>query len=137
MTGKLPIFAGIMFAVLSIGCGLNADGPSRYEVSGTVTFDGQPLPYGEITFAPDGSRGNQGPGAVVPIENGVYHVDAKKGVIGGPHVVSITGYSASPTSGAVVAASQSQPKRLFATYTESVNLPEANAQQDFQVPGKL
>lgn len=40
-------------AVLSlVGCG--PSGPVTYPVSGTVTFDGQPLPEGFITFVPEG-----------------------------------------------------------------------------------
>jgi hypothetical protein len=58
----------------AFGCG--AGGPSKYRVTGTVTFDGQPVDGGEIIFvpvdkgiAPDAGR----------IENGGYDLLVKAG----------------------------------------------------------
>ncbi|MEX1039746.1 MAG: hypothetical protein WDZ51_03895 [Pirellulaceae bacterium] len=119
-----------------VGCGNGSSGPTRYEVTGTVTHNGAPVPYGEITFAPDGSKGNQGPGAVVTITNGTYQVDRERGVIGGPHIVSITGYTAMPDGGAVSDVPTPQPMQLFPPYSESISLPTDNTTQDFQVPGR-
>lgn len=119
-----------------VGCGYGPSGPVRYEVTGTVTYNGEPVPYGEITFAPDGAKGNQGPGAVVTISNGTYQVGREHGVIGGPHIVTITGYTAAPDSGAVSDIPTPQPKQLFAPYSENADLPTDNTIKDFKVPGR-
>src|SRR5215203_2181908 len=53
MTAKFPcmtVMVGFLAASLG-GCG-QGDGLDRKEVSGTVTFDGKPLPNGSIQFLP-------------------------------------------------------------------------------------
>src|SRR5260370_40886952 len=45
---------------LLVGCG-GADGNKLFRVSGSVTFAGQPVPAGQVSFLPDASRGNGGP----------------------------------------------------------------------------
>jgi hypothetical protein len=117
--------AGVL--VLS-GCGGDS-GPQRYNVSGSVTFDGKPVPAGSVLFEPDRSKGNSGPAAAVKIKDGKY--DSKidgKGTVGGPHVVKITGMDGVPQEdfpdGTV----------LFAEYSTTVDLPKGDGVQDFDVP---
>lgn len=54
---------------------LTGCGPSTHLVSGTVTFDGQPIPEGHIAFVPEES----GPSAGGPITNGNYSVTVPDG----------------------------------------------------------
>jgi hypothetical protein len=49
----------LSLAVLLLLAGCGPSGPKTYPVSGTVTFDGQPLPTGFITFTP--TEGDIGP----------------------------------------------------------------------------
>ena len=44
---------------------------------------------GFIVFAPDKSKGNDGPGANAEIKDGAYRTRPKEGTIGGPHVATI------------------------------------------------
>ncbi|UUO07221.1 hypothetical protein M4951_02670 [Blastopirellula sp. J2-11] len=118
------------------GCDFGSDELKRYAMSGTVTYDGKPIPFGEITFTPDTTQGNSGPGAVATILEGAYHVTGEKGLIGGPHVISITGYTGVPDNGAVMAGTASQPKPLFARYSTSDDLPLENTTLDVEVPKK-
>lgn len=67
----------------ALGCGGGAE-PTRYVVSGSVTYGGQPVPKGFVTFEPDDSQGNSGPGGGAPIENGRYRTTSEAGVVGGP-----------------------------------------------------
>lgn len=82
-------------ALFLAGCGTGKD-PPRFQVQGTVTFQGRPVPSGTIRFEPDGSRGNQGPVSVIPIREGKYRSDQPgvKGTIKGPLAVWISGYPA-------------------------------------------
>src|SRR3954454_7793930 len=73
-----------------VGCG--DDGPKRYKVSGSVTFDGQPIPYGDIVFTPDGSKKNSGPQGFAKIRDGRSETDADKGIGGGPTVLHVTAF---------------------------------------------
>jgi hypothetical protein len=80
MTGALPsttrtmIVAIVPLAVSLIGCG--RPGAGMYAVSGTVTWQGQPVPKGDIVFIPID-------GAVAPdaakIIDGKYRLMAKAG----------------------------------------------------------
>lgn len=116
------------------GCNFGNDSLERYELSGAVTYDGKPIPYGEISFAPDTAKGNSGPGAVATILEGAYHVTGEKGLIGGPHVITVTGYTGVPDNAAVMAGTASQPKPLFAPFSTSDDLPRGDATHDVEIP---
>jgi hypothetical protein len=128
--GGLLLLAGL----LCTGCG-GDDGPPRYGVSGTVTFQGQPVPAGVVLFTPDNTKGNEGPTGFAPIRAGKYDTSLEdgdgKGTIGGPHKVTISGFDG------VAAPEQELPdgKRLFADYVVDVDLPkEPTTTQNFDVP---
>jgi hypothetical protein len=113
-----------------VGCG---SGERRYDVSGTVTFKGQPIPEGYITFEPDASQGNRGGPGHAKILNGKYDtsLEADSGILGGPHVIRITGFD-KKVSG--VSGSEVQlPKSLFTDYTVTQDLPKKNSKIDFEV----
>jgi hypothetical protein len=72
--------AVILFAIL--GCNKQ----SRTAVSGAVTFDGQPLPTGQIVFEPT-SAGRLG---IAQISNSAYNMPVTQGPTAGKYVVRIT-----------------------------------------------
>jgi hypothetical protein len=56
-----------------VGC--EESGPQRYEVNGTVTLDGEPIPTGDILFeSPDGSMVDAG-----QIKDGKFSFEAQPG----------------------------------------------------------
>jgi hypothetical protein len=114
------------------GCG-RANGPARYELSGSVTYNGKPVPAGFIVFAPDTSRGNNGPGATATIENGVYRTPTRAGTIGGPHIATISGSSSMKVfQQGPMRIPQSRP--LFTNVEFKVDLPKESSTHDFAVP---
>ncbi|MCA9205406.1 MAG: hypothetical protein KDA59_20280 [Planctomycetales bacterium] len=125
--------SGALFVavVLMIGCGGDS-GPTRYEVSGTVTYQGQPVPKGFVTFSPDTSQGNSGPGGGAEIVDGHYETAAGKGVIGGPHQVRIVGYDGIPISMEGEELTDGQP--LFTPYITTIDFPAEDSTQDFTIP---
>jgi hypothetical protein len=64
-------FLSIVFLAVS-GCGT---GDGKELVTGTVTFDGSPMPDGYVTFTPEGG----GSPAAGPIENGKFNLSAMPG----------------------------------------------------------
>jgi hypothetical protein len=74
-----------------VGC--SDGGPKRYRVSGEVTFDGRPIPYGEVVFTPDGSKKNSGPQGIAPIRDGKFDTRSAggQGVAGGPTILRVNG----------------------------------------------
>jgi hypothetical protein len=121
-----------LLGVLAVvaGCG-RPSGPARYDVGGTVTFRGQPVPSGSIAFEPDASRGNSGPVSVMSIIDGRFDSRATKrpGPLSGPLVVRITGYPPPDPSVEV------QPP-LFREHTTTVDLPASRevTELEFEVP---
>jgi hypothetical protein len=70
---RLVALTGVLCALLLAGCG----GDGRIQLSGRVTFDGQPIDQGTIDFLPaDG----QGPTAGGLIEGGRYSVRVAPGM---------------------------------------------------------
>lgn len=75
--------------------GCSEPGPKAYRVSGAVTLDGQPIPYGEVIFTPDAARKHSGRQGIAEIHDGTYDTAAigGKGVAGGPTVIRVNGMS--------------------------------------------
>lgn len=112
--------------ILSIaGCG-GGDGPNVH-LSGVVTYDGKPIPQGQIMFAPNTTKGNSGPGSAAVIENGKYTTRDGLATAGGPHTVRIEGFDGvadgENTYGAI----------LFPMYTTEVDLPTSSGEMNFTV----
>lgn len=113
------------------GCS-GSGGPPRYEVWGTVTFDGKPVPKGFIKFTPDTAQGNSGPGGGAEIKDGHYRTATGKGVSGGPHVVHIVGYDGVATS----AEGEELPdgQSLFTPYQTTIDFPKEKVEHNFEIP---
>ena len=108
-----------MLALCLVGCG-----PTSAEISGTVTFDGKPIPRGRIYFSPDAARNNDGPQGFAEIRDGKYDTRLNgRGASGGPTIVRIEG-----TDGAAM------PVSLFVEYLEPIDLPKETCVRDFNVP---
>jgi hypothetical protein len=121
----------LVFAVLGLGAGCgHGNGPQRYNLSGAVTYAGQPVPAGIIVFEPDDAAGNQGPGTVAEFSGGRYYTPRGRGTVGGPHVVRIIGYTAQPEGGD----DSTGARPLFEEYKTQVDLPQSNASHDFHIP---
>lgn len=79
----LPWFAG--------GCESKPAIPTAV-THGRVTLDGQPLPFGEVSFFPDSTKGNAGPMGIGAImEDGKFEISTsgQKGALVGWHKISI------------------------------------------------
>jgi hypothetical protein len=79
-------------AALLSGCG---DPEKLYDVSGTITFEGKPIPKGLIFFDPDPAKGTPGNQGFANIENGKYDTAVRgkgKGIRGGWYQIRISGF---------------------------------------------
>ena len=117
--------------LMATGCG--KDGMELHDVSGSVTFQGQPVPAGTVMFQPDASKGVSGPAGLAIIRDGKYDTSAEggKGVVGGSHLVRIIGLD-----GKNVDDMSPEGAPLFPDYEATVDLPKEDSVQDFEVPGK-
>lgn len=107
------------------GCGQD-DG--RESLSGNVTFDGQPLVYGEIVFRP-----SEGPEGIATVRDGKYDTDdGGMGITIGPNTVIITGYAAEPVVNTDETKASEAAPPLFAGYQQQADLNSATF--DIAVP---
>lgn len=98
-----------------IGCG-----PQQGQLSGTITYRGQPLQSGEILFTGDESRGHNCPGVIVEIENGTFRTPPERGHWGGAYIAYVTAFKGQDT--------------LFANYEMHIDLPQGNTTVELVVP---
>jgi hypothetical protein len=128
LSRKFALVLLLCFAV--VGCDT---GERRYRLSGSVTFNGQPVPEGYIVFEPDGSQGNQGGPGRAKILDGKYDtgLEGNVGVLGGPHLIRIQGFDKKITGASTQEVAL--PKSLFTDYSVSENLPQQNGSKDFDV----
>jgi hypothetical protein len=115
-------------AVALAGCGGDE---KRYDVTGTVTFDGKPVPKGLIFFDPDPARGGGGSQGFANIWDGKYTTaDKGKGVRGGAYIVRISGFDGKEAPEAPFGTF------LFPEHQEAKELPKANTTLDFALTKK-
>ena len=135
---------GLLAAIMAfglLGCG-GSDAPTVFHVSGSVNFDGKPVPGGRIRFVPDGSKQNSGPPGYAQIIDGKYDTSAEggKGHVGGPMVVYIEGNDSSQSEANVDETDPNAPEPsvniLFPSYETSAELPKEDSTQDFEVPAE-
>ena len=126
----LCVFVAFLAA---LGCNRNT-GPARYDLTGTITYAGKPVPAGYILFAPDISKGNDGPGADAEIKDGVYRTRLKDGTVGGPHIATISGFDG--VSSHMGQSGNPMGLPLFANVQISVDLPKAAGKHDIVVPAE-
>lgn len=129
------IACAVLIGFASSGCGSSGadEGPTRFDVSGTVTFNGAPVPAGTVLFQPDTSRGNDGPQGVATIFDGKFNTTEAggRGTVGGPMVIQITGLSSNEPD----PENPLKPiPQLFTDYEIRQELPKQETTLDFQVP---
>ena len=123
------VWLPLVLIVWVAGCG--PSGPKRYRMSGNVTFDGKPVPVGEISFDP-AEKGIGG--GFAPIKDGKYDTDADgRGHLGGEHSVRIVGFDGvvnpdNPDAPAVA---------IFSPYATTLDLPTKSTSKDLEVPAEL
>lgn len=115
-------------ALLLAGCG--EQGPRQHHVAGQVTWRGQPVPAGMVTFTPDARQGNSGPQGFAPIRAGRYSTrEDGRGPGSGPHLVAVIGYDGrQPTDESPMG------RLLFEGHQFPYAIPEAASSLDIPVP---
>jgi hypothetical protein len=118
----------LLVIALMAGC---AKEERAHRVSGTVTWNGRNVPAGLVFFDPDGTRGTRGGQGFATIKDGKFDTAVEgQGVRGGAYMVRILGYDGKVANEAPMG----QP--LFDEYQEARDLPAADSEQTFAVPGK-
>ena len=120
-------------ALSAAGCG--GSDVDREDLTGAVTFAGQPVVFGNIEFVPDSEKGHSGPTGYADIVDGRYDtsLEGGAGVVAGPHLVRVTAYQEvpPPASEDETAPSNAKPPMFFG-YPIEADLE--GGVKDFDVP---
>jgi hypothetical protein len=118
----------VLAAILGWAAGCSGSRPKTIQLSGKVTFKGQPVPAGYLSFLPDASQGGRGEVRVVQIKDGVYDSSREKnpGLYPGPTLIRIGGFDGKPLH------RYPQGKQIFNPY--EVRETVAEGTKDFEVP---
>jgi hypothetical protein len=117
-------------ALLLVICGCSSS-DKRVNVSGNVTWKGQPVPAGFIVFDPDVKNGNIGPQGMAPIQNGKYDTRSSGGrpITPGEVRATIQGFD-----GQVVNQDHKKGKRIFMPIEVVATVPQTSGTLDLKVP---
>ncbi len=134
--------AGALLGGLALGCG--PAGPDRAVVSGRVSYQGQPVAFGQIVFRPNATTQAASSGA--EIIDGRYVADAKGGVPTGTFSVRIYAHrlpSGQPASAEEMAGDINAPalqQYIPAKYNDQSELTltvepgQTRVNKDFELP---
>jgi hypothetical protein len=118
------LIAGVVFAV---GCG--AEGEPVYQVSGTVTFQGKPVPKGLIYFDPDQTKETGGDMGFASILDGKFNTaEEGQGIRGGAYEVRVNGFDGKVANDAPFG------QALFLEYRTTADLPMQDSTYNLDVP---
>ena len=120
----VALVGGLMALVGACG---NPSG--RYDLSGTVTFDGKPVPAGLVVINPDMQKKNDGPQGMAEIKAGQFDTrTSAKGAPSGAVVLVVDGFDGVPLP------DQPLGKALFIGHRVPLDLPKAATKHDIDVP---
>jgi hypothetical protein len=112
---------------LAVGC---SSQPKPAHLSGKVTFKGQPVPAGWISFTPDVAAGGLGQVKVYQIKEGVYDSsqEDQPDLLPGPYQIRIAGFDGKkiPYFG--------QGKQIFNPVEDKYTVPDGTSTKDFVIP---
>jgi len=118
--------AALLLAVLALVVGCSSE-PPMAQVSGKVTFKGQPVPAGWISFIPESGKGSA---RVCQIKDGMYDSATEKqpGVYPGKNLIKIAGFDGKkiPLWG--------QGKQIFNPVDLTFEIPAGSTTKDFEIP---
>jgi hypothetical protein len=118
------LLGGAVVLALAAGC---SSEPPMAQVSGRVTFKGEPVPAGWISFTPDATKGSV---RVCQIRDGVYDSskEGQPGVFPGKNLVKIAGFDGKkiPFWG--------QGKQIFNPVDDQFDVPAGTSTKDFVIP---
>lgn len=119
-------------AAMTIGCGGSENG---LQVSGKVTFKGNPVPAGMVYIMPDSAKGNSGQSGYAVINNGAYDTAAEggRGAAAGAVVIAVEGIDPNPPANAEPDVTTTV---LFPRYEMKAELAKSPSEQNIDVPAE-
>jgi hypothetical protein len=125
---RAAVALGAVAAFLpTLGCGPTE--PPLFDVSGTVSYLGKPVPKGMVYFDPDAAKGTQGQMGFAEVIDGQFDTKKEgKGVRGGPYNIRVSGFDGKP------AYEMPYGKPLFNEYRTTKDFPKEPSTFTVEVP---
>ena len=127
---RLRMMACMFAAILVVSSGCGEAKRDILNLSGKVTFKGQPVPAGYINFMPDITGGNKGEVKGFPIKDGIYNTaeGTNPGIYPGKNKVMISGFNGK--------AKKLWPngEQIFNPIEMEVSVEKGTSTKDFEVP---
>ncbi|MCI0465065.1 MAG: hypothetical protein L0Z62_49725 [Gemmataceae bacterium] len=121
------LLTAVAFLALVVSC---SSKPQLAQLSGKVTFKGEPVPAGWISFTPDVGAGGLGQIKVFQIKDGVYDSSQEDppGLNPGQHLIEIAGFDGKkiPFYG--------QGKQIFNPVKDQFMVPSGTSTKDWVIP---
>src|SRR5262245_39980157 len=124
---RYPLVVAVCLC-LALGCNSK---PKGAQLSGKVTFKGQPVPAGYIQFTPDVGNGGRGSIKVLQIKDGVYDSSKEppdQALTPGAYLLRIAGFDGKPVP------LWGQGKQIFNPVDDTFVVPDGVSTKDFTVP---
>ncbi|EAQ78319.1 hypothetical protein DSM3645_18321 [Blastopirellula marina DSM 3645] len=91
-------------------------------ISGEATYDGKPIPVGELIFTPDTKKGNKGPQGRAKIQQGKFTTAGSgRDIVGGPYQVELKAFDGVAFEGRELVVEEGKP--LFGSVRSPIDLP--------------
>jgi hypothetical protein len=117
----------VLFLAALSGCSSQAP---VAQLSGKVTFKGQPVPAGWISFTPDVVEKGAGQVKLLQIQDGLYDTskETDPGLRPGRYFIRIAGFDGKK------APFYAQGKQIFNPVEDTCEVPEGSSNKDFTIP---
>ncbi|MDB5391702.1 MAG: hypothetical protein JWM11_7348 [Planctomycetaceae bacterium] len=112
----------LLSAAVLCFAGCSERGPERVGMSGEVTYNGDPIEDGEISFLPD--VGTDAPPTSTTIVEGKYELPAKWALVPGTYKVSVNSYKVSLNDGNLPGSTLDRPPPPSGIVVKEQLLPE-------------
>lgn len=118
--------------VFLFGCG-GGSSVERNDVSGSATFNGQPIVFGDVEFISKHGDSKDAPSGRATIENGTFDTgEDGQGIVGGPHEIRVTAYSKKPIHTEDETAEVEPVEPIFVGYSYEATVEPPNF--DIEIP---
>ncbi|WP_437201938.1 hypothetical protein [Planctomicrobium sp. SH664] len=132
ISNSRPTSLGMFLLILGLAAGCQqGETIERVPISGTVTYDGQPVQLGTIIFEPTADAGMTARASYMAVNNGVF-VSGPNGPTSGEFLVRVSGFDKSKMKNPNDEEEDVPP--LFPEYTMTVQVPVTGNKLDIVVP---
>jgi hypothetical protein len=117
------------------GCG-SGEPFERFEVAGTVVYQGNPVEHGSIRLEPTDAGGEEAPTTYAKVEGGEFYIPKDEGPAAGTYNLYVSGFDHSKMDPNPPPHVPIETPELFPTYQTQVEIPPPDGELEVEVPDR-